>query len=75
MQAASLSRTAKLLRTGFRHYWTSQDGDFLSLRKSTRLLLQFSFQVFPDHDVFCVAMGYELVLGKLNKYLIQAPLS
>lgn len=74
MQAASLGRISKLLRTGIRHYWTSQGGDFLSSRKSARLLLRFLFPVFPDHDVFCVAMGYERVLGKLNKYLIQAPL-
>lgn len=38
-------------------------------------MLQFSFTAFLEHTMFRVAMGYEHELGKLNKYLIQAPLS
>ena len=38
-------------------------------------MLQFSFAAFLEHNVFRVATGYEHVLGKLNKNLIQAPLS
>lgn len=38
-------------------------------------MLHSSLTAFLEHNMFCVATGYEHELGKLNKYLIQALLS